>query len=222
MIFVSEPSYNPYQKQQQCTAITHHICQDIFNCNQPRHQRDHLENQYHIPMSLLPDLHPSIMQTPSTASTLDSIKNFFNGGRPSKSMHRKRAHDNARNLEGNLSNIQPLLLDGQSEPLWRYPTNNDKGAQNRPNISSDYSVVYQPKLTHYEKTLRLSDCTHNNSGHDCMNKIRQGSDILHNHTPGNGVNSLLVDSSFSRCVHAYARALSHACMPGRTLTYVCV
>ena len=95
-------------------------------------------------MSLLHDSHHPSMQNSSTSSTLDSIKNFFNGGRTSKSMNSKRAQDNVKNLEGNLSNLQPLLVDSsQSDALWRYPTNDRERLPNRINVSSEYSAVIQ-------------------------------------------------------------------------------
>ena len=148
-------------------------------------------------MSLLPES-CTPMQTYSTSSTLDSIKNFFNGGRASKSMQRKRAHDNAKTLEGNLTNLQPLLLDGNSDPLWRYPVNNIDGVQNQPNIASHYSVVYQPHIANYEKTLGMAeDYSRIAPGHDSVNRIGQTNNMLCNAVPRTAVSSLLVDSSFS-------------------------
>ena len=147
-------------------------------------------------MSLLPDSHSS-MHNPSTSSTLDSIKKFFNGGRTSKSTLRKQAHDNAKALEGTIGNLQPLLIQGHPEPIWRYPINTHGDVQNNPNMSSDYSVVYQPNITNYERTLRVSDYSHMGSGQRAVDRIGQGNKLSTIVAPGTAVNSLLVDSSFS-------------------------
>ena len=150
-------------------------------------------------MSLLHDSHHPSMQNSSTSSTLDSIKNFFNGGRTSKSMHSKRAQDNVKNLEGNLSNLQPLLVDSsQSDALWRYPTNDQERLPNRINVSSEYSAVYQPHITKYEQTLRMSDYSNKDTGQDVLNNdFPPIPNIINKSAPGMAVNSLLVDSSFS-------------------------
>ena len=122
-------------------------------------------------MSLLPDSHPSMQQLPSTSSTIDSIKNFFNGGKnSSKSLHSKKSsRDNTRNLGGTMANLQPLLIDShQSEPLWRYP--NPENLPQRPNDSSEYSVVYQPTSSNYDKTLRISDYSQFDPNQDAIDR----------------------------------------------------
>ena len=139
-----------------------------------------------------------MQQLPSTTSTLDSIKNFFNGGKnASKSLHTKKtSRDNARNLGGTMANLQPLLIDGhQSEPLWRYPNGNPEIVPQRPSDSSEYSVVYQPSSSSYDKTLRISD--YSQLDQDAVNRIKQRNNLGLNVNNKSNVHSLLVDSSFS-------------------------
>ena len=88
-----------------------------------------------------------------------------------------------------MANLQPLLIDShQSEPLWRYP--NPESLPQRPNDSSEYSVVYQPTSSNYDKTLRISDYSHFDQNQDAIDRNKQTNRTRSNANHKSNVHSL--------------------------------
>ena len=160
----------------------------------------HLNNKYQQPLSLM-HVDPLLHNNPSTSSTLESIKNFFTGKRNAKS---KQIVEASKMVGSNTCSLQPLLIQGQAEPIWRYPPSRTTNIihsceeYKQPNISGDYSVVYQPNCNgnkkNFDETLRVSDCPQNAvlnmGGHNSM-VTSLGPPVIH---------SLAADSSFSSTV----------------------